>query len=132
MYIDVHCHLDKEYYDNIEEVISNARKNNVNRLIYNGCSVESNKEVLSLINKYDSVYGAIGFHPSNLDNISEDDYAFLESNIKNKKIVAVGEIGLDYHYENTNRDLQKYHFIRQLKLALKYDLPVIIHSRDCI
>jgi len=67
-----------------------------------------------------------------LDNISEDDYAFLESNIKNKKIVAVGEIGLDYHYENTNRDLQKYHFIRQLKLALKYDLPVIIHSRDCI
>jgi len=132
MYIDVHCHLDSSYYENIDKIITNAKNNGVNRLIYNGCDLKSNKEVIKLINKYDSVYGAIGFHPTELDKITEEDYIFLEDNIKNKKIVAIGEIGLDYHYEDTDKEKQKYHFIKQLELAKKYDLPVIIHSRDCI
>ena len=132
MYIDIHCHLDKSYYENIDEIITNAKNNEVNKLIYNGCNLKTNKEVLELINKYDSVYGAIGFHPTDLKDVKEEDYIFLEDNIKNKKIVAIGEIGLDYHYEDTDRELQKNHFIRQLELALKYDLPVIIHSRDSI
>ena len=132
MYIDIHCHLDKCYYDNIDEVILNANDNCVNKLIFNGCNLESNNEVLDLINKYEGVYGAIGFHPTELKNIKEEDYIFLEDNIKNNKIVAIGEIGLDYHYEDTDRELQKKHFIRQLKLAQKYNLPVIVHSRDSI
>lgn len=132
MYIDIHCHLDSNYYDDIDKVIENANNNGVNKLIYNGCNLKSNKEVLELVNKYDSVYGAIGFHPTELDDVTDDDYKFLEDNIKNKKIVAIGEIGLDYHYEDTDKEKQKYHFIKQLELARKYDLPVIIHSRDCI
>jgi len=132
MYIDVHCHLDSSYYNNIEEVITNAKNNGVNKLIYNGCDIKTNKEVIELINKYDIVYGAIGFHPTELDEIRDEDYIFLEDNIKNKKIVAIGEIGLDYHYEDTDKEKQKYHFIKQLELAKKYDLPVIVHSRDSI
>jgi len=132
MYIDIHCHLDKEYYENIDEIITNANNNGVNKLIYNGCNMESIKEVLDLINKHDCVYGAIGFHPNDLKDIKEEDYIFLEDNVVNKKIVAVGEIGLDYHHEDTDKELQKKHFIRQLELAKKYDLPVIIHSRDSI
>lgn len=132
MYIDIHCHLDSSYYENIDNIITNAKKNGVNKIIYNGCDLKTNKEVIELINKYDCVYGAIGFHPIELDEITEEDYIFLEDNIKNKKIVAIGEIGLDYHYEDTDKEKQKYHFIKQLKLAQKYDLPVIIHSRDCI
>lgn len=132
MYIDIHCHLDSSYYENINDIINNAKNNGVNRFIYNGCDLKTNKEVIDLINKYDCVYGAIGFHPTELDDITEEDYTFLEDNIKNKKIVAIGEIGLDYHYEDTDKEKQKYHFIKQLELARKYDLPVIIHSRDCI
>lgn len=132
MYVDVHCHLDSDNYDNIEQVINNAKNNNVNKLIYNGCDMKTNKEVIDLINKYDLVYGAIGFHPTELDYIKEEDYIFLEDNIKNNKIVAIGEIGLDYHYEDTDKVKQKYHFIKQLELAKKYNMPVIVHSRDSI
>lgn len=132
MYIDVHCHLDSESYDNIEKVIENANNNSVNRLICNGYDLKSNKEVLELINKYNCVYGAIGFHPNELENVTDEDYIFLEDNIKNNKIVAIGEIGLDYHYEDTDKEKQKYHFIKQIELAKKYNLPVIIHSRDSI
>jgi len=132
MYIDVHCHLDSDYYKNIDNVIKNANKNSVNKLIYNGCNKKTNNEVIKLINKYDCIYGAIGFHPTELDNITLEDYNFLEDNIKNKKIVAIGEIGLDYHYEDTDKELQKEHFIKQLELAKRYNLPVIVHSRDSI
>ena len=132
MYIDVHCHLDSEFYDDIDGIIVNSLKNNVGKLIYNGCNMETNKEVLALVNKYDSVYGAIGFHPTELVNVKEEDYIFLEENIKNKKIVAIGEIGLDYHYENTDKKLQKNAFRKQLFIAERHDKAVIIHSRDAI
>lgn len=132
MFVDIHCHLDKKYYENIDQVINDAKNNGVKKLIYNAVDVNSCKEVLKLIDKYDFIYGALGFHPTELSNITEEDYTFLEENIKNKKVVAIGEIGLDYHYDNTDKTQQKDHFIRQLKLALKYNLPVIIHSRDSI
>lgn len=132
MFIDVHCHLDSDSYDNIDEVINSALENNVGKFIFNGYNMKANKEVLELVNKYDSVYGAIGFHPNDLDGITEENYIFLEDNIKNNKIVAIGEIGLDFHYEDTDKDNQKKHFIRQLELARKYNMPVIIHSRDSI
>ncbi len=132
MFIDVHCHLDSNYYDDIDKVINNAKKNNVNKLIYNGCNKKSNKEVIRLINKYDSVYGAVGYHPTELDDVNEKDYELLESLLSNKKIVAIGEIGLDYHYPDTNKEKQKYAFRRQLELAEKHNIPVIVHSRDAI
>lgn len=132
MFTDVHCHLDSIYYDDIDRVISNAKMNNVNRLIFNGCNKKSNDEVINLVNRYDMVYGAVGYHPTELDCISDSDYLLLENLLDNKKIVAIGEIGLDYHYPNTDKDKQKYAFRRQLEIAVKYNLPVIVHSRDAI
>ena len=70
MFIDVHCHLDSESYDNIDEVISSSLENNVGKLIFNGYNMKSNLEVLNLIKEYDCVYGAIGFHPNDLDDIT--------------------------------------------------------------
>ena len=71
MYIDTHCHVFSEYYDDIEKVISECKDNNVNRIIVNGCDIVSNKEVLELVNKYDIIYGAIGFHPTELDDFND-------------------------------------------------------------
>lgn len=132
MITDIHCHLDLEYYDDIDIVINNARNGGVNKIIYNATNINNCMNVISIIEKYDCVYGAVGFHPNELDNVSLDDYEQLRKMILNKKVVAIGEIGLDYHYDDTDRNLQKKHFIKQLELASEYDIPVIIHSRDSI
>lgn len=132
MYIDTHCHLFNEYYNKIEEIIDECKKNNVNRIIVSGCDMKSNMEVLELVNKYDIIYGTIGFHPTELENFKDEYFSFLEDNINNKKIVGVGEIGLDYHYDNTDKNKQIEVFKRQLDIANKYNKPVVIHSRDSI
>lgn len=132
MFIDTHCHVFSEYYDNIDEVVNQCKKNNVNRIIVNGCDINSNKEVLELVNKYDVIYGAIGFHPTELDDFKDEYFEFLENNISNPKIVAIGEIGLDYYYNNTDKDKQKEIFKRQLDIANKYNKPIIVHSRNSI
>lgn len=132
MFIDTHCHLYDEYYSDMDRVIQNAVKNNVKRVIVNGCDMKSNKEVLELIKKYDIVYGALGFHPSELDGISDEELKWLDDNLDNSKIVAVGEIGLDYHYDETDREKQQYFFRKQLEIAKKHNLSVIVHSRDSI
>ena len=72
MFIDTHCHVFSEYYDNIDEVVNQCKKNNVNRIIVNGCDINSNKEVLELVSKYDIIYGAIGFHPTELDDFNDE------------------------------------------------------------
>ena len=92
----------------------------------------SNKEVLELVNKYDCIYGTLGFHPTELDGFKDEYFGWLEDNINNRKIVGVGEIGLDYHYEDTNRELQKEVFRRQLDIASRNGKPIIVHSRDAI
>ena len=132
MYIDTHCHVLSEYYDDIEMVISECRNNDIEKIIVNGCDINSNREVLELVNKYDIVYGAIGFHPTELDDFKEEYFKFLEDNLDNSKIVAVGEIGLDYHYDNTDKEKQVYIFKKQLDIASKYNKPIIVHSRDSI
>lgn len=132
MFIDTHCHVFSEYYDNIDEVVNQCKKNNVNRIIVNGCDINSNKEVLELVNKYDVIYGAIGFHPTELDDFKDEYFEFLENNISNPKIVAIGEIGLDYYYDNTDKNKQKEIFKRQLDIANKYSKPIIVHSRNSI
>ena len=132
MFIDTHCHLFSEYYDDIDEIISKCRENNIKRIIVSGVDMKSNKEVLELINKYDIVYGSIGFHPTELNNFSYDDLEWLEDHINDNKIVAIGEIGLDYHYDDTDKELQIEVLKRQLELAKKYNKPIIFHSRDSI
>ena len=130
MLIDTHCHLYSEYYSDIDDIVNLAKKSNVNILINNGCDSKSNKEVIDLLDKYKNMYGAIGIHPEEVDNYSLDDIKFIEDNLNNKKVVAIGEIGLDYHYSKENKEKQIKLFELQLDIANKYKVPVIIHSRD--
>ena len=132
MFIDTHCHIFSEYYDDIDKVISECRDNDIDKIIINGCNIKSNIEVMELANKYDIVYAAIGFHPTELDDFKEEYFRFLEENINNSKVVAIGEIGLDYHYDNTDKEKQIMVFRRQLDIANKYNKPIIVHSRDSI
>lgn len=132
MYIDTHCHVLHDYYDDIDAIINKCKNNGVNKIIVSGCDIETNKEVLELVNKYDIIYGTIGFHPTELNDFKEEYFDFLEKNIMNKKIVGIGEIGLDYHYEDTDKNKQINVFTRQLEMAEKYNKPIVVHSRDSI
>ena len=130
MLIDSHCHLVNEDYD-IDDVINRAVASNVKYLIVGGSEREDNKLNMDLINQYNNIFASVGFHPSMASVITEEDYLSLEKYIKNNdKVVAIGEIGLDYHYGKEDIDKQKELFIRQLDLAKKYNLPVVIHTRD--
>lgn len=131
--IDTHCHLNKEYYENVETVIKEAISDNVEYLIVSSCSPENWEENINLINKYKNVYLNISLHPE-YGNEEIDYDLYLEKMKKiiksNSKIIAIGEIGLDYHYDNTNKDRQKDLFIKQIMLAKEYKLPIVIHTRD--
>ena len=128
MFTDTHCHLFKEDYDDIKQIIDNAKNNKVGRFFNNGYNDITNKEVVFLVEKYKEMYGLIGIHPS--DCIDSNDYEYIEKHIHDEKVIGIGEIGLDYHYDNADKKIQKECFEKQLKLAEKYNLPVIIHSRD--
>ena len=130
MLIDTHLHLYKEYYKDIDKVIKEAKENKVYYLINNGCEKNSNKEVIESIVKYRNVYGAIGIHPEEVENYSLEDIEYIKNNINNAKIVAIGEIGLDYHYSKDNKEKQIDLFEKQLKIAEETNMPVIIHSRE--
>ena len=130
MFIDTHCHLSIEDYDNIDEVINENRKSNIDKIIISGCTKESIVESLDIASRYDDVFVTIGYHPSETDKTNIDDLKFLEKKLSDEKVVGIGEIGLDYHYGKENIEKQKELFIYQLDLATKYDLPVVIHSRD--
>ena len=132
MFIDTHCHFEKQYYDNFDEVIQRAIDNNVNRFIACGCSKESNIESLDLSDKYDFIYSTIGYHPDQADIVTDEDIDLLEEQIKSNKVIGIGEIGLDYHYEGYSKENQFSLFKNQLELAEKYNLPVVIHSRDAV
>lgn len=132
MYIDTHCHITRNDYNDIPFLIDKIKSSGVKKIIVNGCDMESNLEVLELIKKYDIVYGSIGFHPTELDKFSEDDLIWLEEHINDDKIVALGEIGLDYHYPDTNKEKEEFVFRKQLDIAKRYSKPVIVHSRDAI
>jgi TatD DNase family protein len=129
--VDTHCHISLEYFDDIDSVIERAIKVGVSAIIVNGCDTKSNMEVLDLVKKYDIVYGALGIQPEEIDDYSEDSINFIIDHINDNKIVAVGEIGLDYHYD-CDRNKQIEVFKKQLDIASKYHKPVIVHSRDCI
>lgn len=129
--VDTHCHVLSSLYDNIDDVINRAVLNGVKMIIVNGCDSKSNKEVLKLVKKYDIVYGALGIHPEEVDNYNDKDIEFISEHINDDKIIAVGEIGLDYHYDY-DKDKQIDIFKKQLDIAVSFNKPVIIHSRDSI
>lgn len=130
MFTDTHCHLYKEYYDDLDEIIKKINDNQVNRVINNGCDGKSNEEVLELLGKYNCMYGSIGIHPESADTYTVEDLKYIEDHINDEKVVAIGEIGLDYYWTKDNKDKQKELFEYQLKLAERVNKPVIIHSRE--
>lgn len=128
--IDTHAHILSEFYDDIDELIEELKSKNIIKVINCADSIETSKEVLNIYNKYEGyLLPAVGIHPENIDN---SNLKTIENIIKEHKVFAIGEIGLDYHYNDENKDEQKEYFIKQLDLALKYDLPVIIHIRKAM
>ena len=126
MFCDTNCHILSEYYDDIDEILKDAKEVGVSRVINAAYNLESSKEVMALVKKYPEMYGVVGLHP---ENIEEDfDYTIFDN--LDKKIVGIGEIGLDYHYTKDNKDKQIEVFERQLDIAEKLNLPVVIHSRE--
>ena len=130
MFIDTHCHLSKEDYDDIDTIITDNRKAGIDKIIISGCTRETILESLDLASKYPDVYVTIGYHPSEVGTTTFDDIHLLEEQIKNEKVVGIGEIGLDYHYGKEDIEQQKLLFRRQLAMADRHQLPVVIHSRD--
>ncbi len=130
MFTDTHCHLEKQYCDNYKEMFDSAFENGVNRFIASGYSLKTNIESIELSSKFDNVYSTIGYHPDQADVYKDEDIEILKEQLKNKKVIGVGEIGLDYHYEGINKERQKELFYKQLSLAEELHLPVVIHSRD--
>ncbi len=130
MLVDTHCHIYSEYYESIETLMDKITGNGIEKIINNGCDDKSNKEVLELSKKYPQMYVALGIHPENVDDYKNEDIDYVIEHINDSKVVAIGEIGLDYHYTKENKDVQIKLLERQLEIAEKYNKPVIIHSRD--
>lgn len=129
--VDTHCHL--SLTDDIDSILMDAAANNVKKLIISGCDAKSIRDGLEIIYRYPEIYMTVGFHPDEVDDITDKDLNDLEVLIKtNKKIVGIGEIGLDYYHNDMNKERQREYFIKQLEIAEKYDLPVVIHSRESI
>ena len=131
MIIDTHCHIYNSEVENAEEIIKECAKNNI-YMILNGIDPKSNKEVLELSFKYDNVYAAIGYDHSVVNDITDEDIKLLDEQLNNEKVVAVGEIGLDYYWVKDNKETQKELFEKMLNLAEKHNLPVIVHAREAI
>ena len=130
MVIDTHCHIYKEYYEDISSVVKKSNDIGINIIINNGCNLSSSLEVLELSKEYENMYCVVGLHPSeNLDEI-DSVLDLIIKNVNNKKMIGIGEIGLDYYYTRDNRGQQINIFEKQLQIAQEYNLPVIIHNRD--
>ncbi len=130
MYFDTHVHLNSEQYENFAQIIINALKNNVSKMVVIGYDLESSKKAIEIANSCSFVYAAVGIHPSEIKKMNNDDLKQIEKLLSNPKVVAIGEIGLDYHWDKDNKQEQQEMFIKQLKLAKKHKLPIIVHSRD--
>ena len=130
---DTHAHYEDEAFDpDREEVLQHIQQNGIKRVVNVGSSVDTSVRTVELTEKYDFIYGAAGVHPEHAEELcAPDAYHKLTECLKNSKVVALGEIGLDYHYEdNPDRKIQQKVFEMQLELAAEMNKPVIIHSRD--
>lgn len=133
MLFDTHAHLnDERFNDDRDELIASLKSNGVGAYCEIGYDLESSERAVLLAEKYDFVYAACGVHPHDTQNLCEKDMESLKKLLENKKAVALGEIGLDYYYDNSERPIQRKWFDRQLKLADEINKPVVIHTRDAM
>ncbi len=132
MFFDSHAHYDDDVFnEDREELLNSLFQNDVNYIVNASSNMLSSKASIELSNKYSHLYAAVGVHPSEINEMSEDAIDTLKTMCKdNSKVVAIGEIGLDYHYDRQNSETQKYWFERQIQIAKETNLPVIIHSRE--
>ena len=131
MLFDTHAHYDNERFnEDRDEAIERAYKSGVKYILNASYDLKSSAESVSLSGKYDFVYASVGIHPHDVSSVDESAVSTLEGYALNKKVVAIGEIGLDYYYDNSPRELQRYWFARQIRLAKRLGLPIIIHNRD--
>ncbi len=128
---DTHAHYDDEAFDpDRDELLRGLPENGIEKVVNVGASLASCRRTLELMNRYEHVYGALGVHPSETAELDEEALAWLRQQCQVEKCVAVGEIGLDYYWDEPDREVQKKWFVRQLGLARELKKPVIIHSRD--
>lgn len=131
MIIDTHAHYEDSRFDEDREVVLGAMQEvGVGLIVDVGAGIQSTKDAIALSRKYDFVYAAAGIHPEDIERLDSSHMEWLEELSQLEKVVAIGEIGLDYHYDEPERALQKKWFARQLDVAAEVKMPVIIHSRE--
>lgn len=131
MLFDSHCHVDDDLYDNDRtELIENLPSKGIELLMEIGADMPSSRRAVELAKKYPFIYAAVGVHPHDTCDMTEKDIEELAALAAEPKVKAIGEIGLDYHYMNTDKHLQKKWFERQMQLTMELEMPFIIHDRD--
>ena len=131
MYFDTHAHVDDARFDADRcEMLKKCRETGVSLIMNIGAHLESSRAAVAISEQFDGIYATVGFHPCDTYDLTEAHYEELECLAKHDKVKAIGEIGLDYHYEDTDKDKQFVAFRRQMALAEKLGLPVVIHSRE--
>ena len=131
MIFDTHTHYDDEQFDtDREELLLSLNEQGVGAVANMGATMQGAKDSVALAKKYPFVYAAVGIHPDHAKDLNEEEFEVLRELAKKEKVVAIGETGLDYYWDSTERDVQKLWFKRQMELALELDLPVVIHSRE--
>jgi TatD DNase family protein len=129
--IDTHAHLDfDDYEQDREEVFARAHKKGVEKIVNIGADLEGSRRAVELAEKYDFIYASVGIHPHEADTVNRESLAEIKALAASSKVKAIGECGLDFYYDNSPREIQKEAFKKQLDLALKLELPVVIHSRE--
>ncbi len=131
MFFDTHTHLDDEKFDtDRDELIESFKDEGLTLAVNIGANIKTSKNSIKLAEKYDFIYASVGVHPNDVGDMTESDLAQLEEWAKHPRVVAIGEIGLDYHYDEPDPEIQKVWFERQLRLAQKLNMPYVVHDRD--
>ncbi|WP_078543214.1 TatD family hydrolase [Litchfieldia alkalitelluris] len=131
MLIDTHAHLNAlQYEEDVEEVIDRARLEGVEKMVVVGFDRPTIKRAIELADQYEFIYATIGWHPVDAIDMTEEDLHWIEELTAHPKVVAIGEMGLDYYWDKSPKDIQKEVFRKQIALAKKVKLPIVIHNRD--
>ncbi|MGO4890204.1 TatD family hydrolase [Anaerobacillus sp. MEB173] len=131
MLFDTHVHLNADQFDeDYEQVIERARNEGVSNMVVVGFDLKTIKKAMALVEQYDDIYAVVGWHPVDAIDFTEEDLKWIEQLATHPKVVGLGEMGLDYHWDKSPKEIQKEVFRKQIRLAKKVKLPIVIHNRD--